>query len=51
MVVQILLYGKEKKIVVHFPDGKAETYTVGQSVPGGDLLPGFALDLAWLFER
>jgi Uma2 family endonuclease len=46
-----LVYPKQQKIVVHFPDGTAHTYQKGESVPGGDLLPGFELKVADVFER
>ena len=45
-----LVLPNKKLIEVHYPDRKPEKYRVGQSVPGGDLLPGFSLDVASLFE-
>ncbi|MCL4250242.1 MAG: Uma2 family endonuclease [Anaerolineae bacterium] len=44
-----LVYPVEQKVIVHEIDGTATTYHVGQSIPGGDLLPGFMLDLSALF--
>jgi Uma2 family endonuclease len=46
-----LVYPREKKIAVHFPDGTATTYESGETLSGGDLLPGFTLDVAALFAR
>jgi Uma2 family endonuclease len=45
-----LVNHKQKKIVVHFPDGTAMTYGAGETVPGGNVLPGFTLDVARVFE-
>ena len=45
-----LVLPDKKQIEVHFPDKKPEKYKVGQSVPGGDLLPAFTLDVAAVFE-
>ncbi len=45
-----LVYPREKKIAVHFPDGTATTYESGATLSGGDLLPGFTLDVAWVFQ-
>ena len=45
-----LVYPREKKIAVHFPDGTATTYEAGQVISGGELLPGFSLDVAWVFQ-
>jgi Uma2 family endonuclease len=44
------VYPKTKQIVVHLPDGTAKTYGVDDLLPGGDLLPGFMLDVAMVFE-
>lgn len=39
-----------KQIQVHLPDGSSRTYKIGQVIPGGDLLPGFTLDVSAIFE-
>jgi hypothetical protein len=39
------------QIEVHFPDKRPAKYRSGQIVPGGDLLPGFVLDVAKVFEE
>lgn len=44
------VYPDNQQIVVNFSDGSAKTYGLGDTLPGGDLLPGFALDVARLFE-
>ncbi len=44
-----LIYPEDKEIVVRKPGQKPETYRVGDTLPGGDLLPGFALDVAVVF--
>ncbi len=40
-----------RQIEVYALDGFVAIYSVGQTVPGGDLLPGFTLDLAFVFEQ
>jgi Uma2 family endonuclease len=45
-----LVLPDKKQIEVHFPDRKPEKYIVGQSVPGGEMLPGFSLEVSGLFE-
>jgi Uma2 family endonuclease len=45
-----LVYHKEKRIVVQNADGTAATYALGDTIPGGDLLPGFALEVSAIFE-
>lgn len=45
------VYPDTREIVVHFPDGSAKTYRAGEVLQGGDLLPGFSLDVAELFDR
>lgn len=39
-----------KQIEVHLPDGTSKTYRLGQTIPGGDLLPGFTLDVSAIFS-
>lgn len=46
-----LVYLNTKQIDVHLPDGTTKTYGIGQIIPGGDLLPGFELDLAKIFKE
>lgn len=45
-----LVLPDKKQVEVHFPDKKPEKYRIGQSIPGGDLLPGFTLEVAQVFE-
>ena len=44
------VYPNTKEVVVYLPDGTGITYEIGQSIPGGELLPGFELDVAKIFE-
>lgn len=44
------VYGDTQEVVVHFPDGTSKTYGLGQAIPGGDLLPDFLLEVAWVFQ-
>jgi Uma2 family endonuclease len=46
-----LVLPDKKQIEVHLPNEKIEKYSVGQAVPGGDLLPGFGLEVATVFEK
>jgi Uma2 family endonuclease len=46
-----LVFPAEKQVEVHFPDSAPEIYRVGDTVPGGDLLPGFSLQVAEVFEE
>jgi Uma2 family endonuclease len=39
------------QVVVNLSDGSAKTYNIGDTIPGGDLLPGFALEVAKIFEQ
>lgn len=45
------VYPENRQIIVNLPDGSARTYNVGDTIPGGDLLPGFALAVASVFEK
>ncbi|MBC7813996.1 MAG: Uma2 family endonuclease [Burkholderiales bacterium] len=45
-----LIYNEEKRIVVQNVDGTATTYSIEDTLSGGDLLPGFTLDVAAIFE-
>lgn len=46
-----LVYPEDKEIVVHTSFDDYKTYRVGDTLPGGDMLPGFALDVAKIFEN
>lgn len=43
-----VVYPDKKRIVAHFPDESSQTYKVGDTLSGGDLLPGFVLDVSAL---
>jgi Uma2 family endonuclease len=45
-----VVYPDTQQISVLRPDGTATIYGVGQHIPGGDLLPGFSLDVTGVFE-
>ena len=45
------VFPENQQIVVNFPDGSSKTYGVGDTISGGDLLPGFELKLATVFEE
>jgi len=44
------VYPDNQEIIVHFPDNTSKTYRVGDTISGGDLLPGFSLDVAAVFD-
>ncbi len=44
------VFPDNQQIVVNFPDGSAKTYGIGDTISGGDLLPGFELTVATVFE-
>jgi hypothetical protein len=44
------VYPDSREIVAHFPDETSKTYRPGDTLPGGDPLPGFSLDVAAVFE-
>lgn len=44
------VFPNTKQSVVHLPDGTAKTYSIEDKLPGGELLPGFTLDVAKVFE-
>lgn len=46
-----LVLPDKKQVEVHFPDRRPEKYRVGQTISGGDLLPGFTLDVGSIFEQ
>lgn len=45
------VFPDDQEIVVNFSDGIAKTYRKGDTISGGDLLPGFSLDVAVIFEQ
>jgi len=45
------VYPDNRQIVVNHPDGTSRTYGVDDTLPGGDLLLGFALDLTMIFAE
>lgn len=44
------VYPETQEVMVYLPDGTVRTYEVSQAVPGGDILPGFDLPVADIFE-
>lgn len=44
-----IIYPASKMLVVHYPDGSAQTLTVEDTLRGGDILPGFELPLERIF--
>lgn len=45
-----LVLPSSQQIEVHFLDGLMTIYKPGQTISGGDLLPGFTIDVAWVFQ-
>src|SRR5688572_226096 len=45
-----LVYPDTQQVEVYHADGTAITHSVGQTISGGDLLPGFSLEVAAIFE-
>ena len=43
-------YPQRKQIVVHLQNGSSKKYGVGDKIDGGELLSGFELDVAKVFE-
>jgi Uma2 family endonuclease len=43
------IYPEQAEIVVHLADGSARTYGLGDTISGGDLLPGLTLTVADVF--
>ena len=41
---------RRRTVAVHTPDNIAVTYQVGDAIPGGEILPGFSLPIADIFE-
>lgn len=44
------VYPAKQEIIVYLPDGSNHTYPITDTVPGGDVLPGFSLPIADLFK-
>lgn len=44
------VYPDSKQIVVHLPDGTSKKYSLGETLIGSDVLQGFELDIAKVFE-
>lgn len=44
------VYPETQEIVVHLADGTVHTYTTGHTIPGADVLPGFELPVAAIFD-
>jgi Uma2 family endonuclease len=45
-----LVFPDKKLVEVHLPDGNYETYVVGDTVSGGDVLPDFSITVEEIFE-
>ncbi len=43
------MYPEQGEVVVHLADGSAHTYGLGDTLPGGDVLPGLALSVSDVF--
>ena len=43
------VYPQTQEVVVYLADGTVRTYGIGQTIPGDELLPGFALQVADVF--
>lgn len=44
-----LVYPKKQMVEVLYPDGEFDIYTIDTTIPGGDLLPDFALPVRDIF--
>ena len=44
------IYPETQEVIVYMPAGAVRTYDLGQAIPGGDMLPGFELPVADVFE-
>ncbi len=42
---------RRRTVAVHTPDNTSVTYQVGDTIPGGEMLPGFELPVADIFEN
>ncbi len=45
-----VVYPETQQVIVYHPDGTAAIYNVEQTIPGGELLPGFSLAVADIFD-
>jgi Uma2 family endonuclease len=45
-----LVFPEKQFVEVHLPDGNYETYTQGDTVSGGEILPNFSISVAEIFE-
>lgn len=45
-----IVYPRHRTVMVRTPDDSPIIYEMGQSIPGGDILPGFELPVAQIFE-
>ncbi len=45
-----VVYPETQQVIVHRPDGTAAIYNADQTIPGGELLPGFSLAVADIFD-
>ncbi|MAS34659.1 MAG: hypothetical protein CL610_11675 [Anaerolineaceae bacterium] len=45
------VFPDNQQIVVNLPDGSAKTYGIGDTISGSDVLPGFELAVATVFEE
>ena len=41
---------RRRTVAVHTPDNTSVTYQIGDTIPGGDILPGFELPISDIFE-
>jgi Uma2 family endonuclease len=45
-----IVFPFDEQIEIHYSDKSPEIYTVGDTISGGELIPGFELDVAKIFE-
>ena len=45
------VFPDDQEIAVNYPGGTTRTYRKGDTISGGELLPGFMLDVATIFEQ
>ncbi len=44
------VYPAKQELIIYMPDGSNQTYKLGDTISGGDVLPGFSLKVSELFE-